>query len=155
MKQESATSSHPAVTMQGSNHFYEWLESEQISLAFTTYQTNRLFLVGCKENGNLAVNERLFDKPMGLYAKNESLYMSTRYQIWQLENRLAKNEQHQGGDRLYVPSQSHTTGDLNVHDVVVTDEQKVLFVNTDLVVSPLYKQDSVFLPSGNRLLSQN
>ena len=131
MKQESATSSHPAVTMQGSNHFYEWLESEQISLAFTTYQTNRLFLVGCKENGNLAVNERLFDKPMGLYASHETLYMATRYQIWQLENRLAKNEQRQGGDRLYVPSQSHTTGDLNVHDVVVTDEKKVLFVNTD------------------------
>lgn len=68
---------------------------------------------------------------MGLYAHNENLYLTTRYQIWQLENRLVKNEQHQGGDRLYVPSQSHTTGDLNVHDVVVTDEQKILFINTD------------------------
>ncbi|WP_394808239.1 TIGR03032 family protein [Nitrosomonas sp.] len=131
MKQETATSTPPAVTMQGTNHLYEWLDSEQISLAFTTYQTNRLFLVGCKENGHLAVNERLFDKPMGLYASGDRLYMSTRYQIWQLENRLAKDKQHHGGDRLYVPSQSHTTGDLNVHDVVVTDEKKVLFVNTD------------------------
>jgi len=131
MMQQSASNNLPAVTMQGTNHLYQWLESEQISLAFTTYQTNRLFLVGCKENGHLAVNERLFDKPMGLYASDDSLYMSTRYQIWQLENRLAKNEQHQGGDRLYVPTQSHTTGDLNVHDAVVTDEQKVLFVNTD------------------------
>ncbi len=32
-----------------------------------------------------AVNERLFDKPMGLYARHENLYMATRYQIWQLE----------------------------------------------------------------------
>ena len=104
--------------MQGSEHLYRWLDTEQISLAFTTYQTNRLFLVGRKENGHLAVNERLFDRPMGLYASDDTLTMATRYQIWQLENRLAKDEQHQGGDRLYVPSQSHTTGDLNVHDVV-------------------------------------
>lgn len=131
MTQQSASTSPPAVTMHGSDHFYQWLDSERISFAFTTYQANRLFLVGRKENGHLAVNERLFDKPMGLYASHENLYMATRYQIWQLENRSAKDEQHQGCDRLYVPSQSHTTGDLNVHDVVVTNEQKVLFINTD------------------------
>ncbi len=131
MTQPSTSSNPPAVTMQGSDHLYQWLDSEQISLAFTTYQTNRLFLVGRKENGHLAVNERLFDKPMGLYASSDTLTMATRYQIWQLENRLAKGEQYQGCDRLYVPSQSHTTGDLNVHDVVVTQEQKILFINTD------------------------
>ena len=131
MTQSAASSKPPAVTMQGSDRLYQWLENEQISLAFTTYQTNRLFLVGRKENGHLAVNERLFDKPMGLYASDESLTMATRYQIWQLENRLAEDEQYQGCDRLYVPSQSHTTGDLNVHDVVVTKEQQILFINTD------------------------
>ncbi|MBY0475596.1 MAG: TIGR03032 family protein [Nitrosomonas sp.] len=48
-----------------------------------------------------------------------------------MENRLAQGEQHQGSDRLYVPSQSYTTGDLNVHDVVVTQAQQILFINTD------------------------
>ena len=121
----------PPVIMKGSDHLYQWLNDEKISLAFTTYQTNRLFLVGCKPNGRLAVNERLFDKPMGLYACKESLYMVTRYQIWELENRLAKNELHQGYDRLYVPSRSYTTGDLNVHDLVVTEKKNILFINTD------------------------
>jgi len=74
MKQQPRPNNTPAVTMQGSEHLYQWLESEQISLAFTTYQPNRLFLVECNENRHLAVNERLFDKPMGLYASNESLY---------------------------------------------------------------------------------
>ena len=131
LTQQKASSDQPAVTMHGSEHLYQWLDSEQISLAFTTYQTNRLFLVGRKENGHLAVNERLFDKPMGLYASDESLYMATRYQIWQLENRLAKDERYQGCDRLYVPSQSYTTGDLNIHDVVVDKKHQVLFINTD------------------------
>src|SRR5690349_149971 len=131
MTQPSALNNPPAVNMRVSDHLYQWLENEHISFAFTTYQANRLFLVGRKENGRLAVNERLFDKPMGLYAKDGNLYMATRYQLWQLENRLAKDEQHHGCDRLYVPSQSHTTGDLNVHDVVVTPQQEILFINTD------------------------
>ncbi len=119
------------VTMQGSEQLYSWLSQEGISLAFSTYQTNRLFLLGCKDNGHLAINERLFDKPMGMYAKGDSLFMSTRYQIWQLDNHLAKGERYQGCDRLFVPSLAHTTGDLNVHDVVMTAQQQLLFINTD------------------------
>ena len=48
-----------------------------------------------------------------------------------MENRLEAGETHQGCDRLYVPSVSYTTGDLNVHDVVVDKNQKLLFINTD------------------------
>jgi uncharacterized protein (TIGR03032 family) len=121
----------PIMSMIGSDGLWNWLNTQQISLAFTTYQTNRLFLVGCKPEGRLAVNERLFDKPMGLYARNDSLYMACRYQIWQMENRLVVEETHLGCDRLYVPSVAYTTGDLNVHDVVMTQEHKLLFINTD------------------------
>ena len=69
----------PEVSMAGSDGLWHWLNELQISLGFTTYQTNRLFLIGCKPEGRLAVNERLFDKPMGLYAENDSLYMACRY----------------------------------------------------------------------------
>jgi uncharacterized protein (TIGR03032 family) len=117
--------------MQSSPGLWQWLQDSGLSLAFTTYQTNRLFLVGCKPEGKLAVHERLFDKPMGLYAKGDSLYMATRYQIWQLENRLAAGETYQGADRLYVPCESKTTGDLNVHDVVLDKDGDILFINTD------------------------
>ena len=68
---------------------------------------------------------------MGLYAHNDSLYMACRYQPWQLENRLTAEKTHQGGDRLYVPSVAYTTGDLNVHDVVMAKNQQLLFINTD------------------------
>jgi len=129
--QHSTTCAQPEVSMTGSDGLWSWLNELQISLGFTTYQTNRLFLVGCKPEGRLSVNERLFDKPMGLYAQNDRLYMACRYQIWQLENRLAVGETHLGGDRLYVPSVAYTTGDLNVHDVVVDKNQKLLFINTD------------------------
>lgn len=115
--------------MVGSDGLWNWFNELRVSLAFTTYQTNRLFLIGCKAGGRLAVNERLFDRPMGLYVRNDSLYMACRYQIWQLENRLTAGETYLGCDRLYVPSVAHTTGDLNVHDVVMANN-KLLFINT-------------------------
>ncbi len=119
------------INLQASVGLWQWLSTNKLSLAFTTYQTNRLFLLGCKPDGQLAVNERLFDKPMGLYAHDNSLYMATRYQLWQLENRLAVGESWQGNDRLYIPCQSYTTGDLNVHDVVLAEDGQLLFINTD------------------------
>jgi uncharacterized protein (TIGR03032 family) len=93
-------SSNSFLPVNASEGLWEWLEKEQISIGFTTYQTNRLMLVGRKANGRLAINERLFDKPMGLYAQGDNLYMSTRYQIWQFDNHLADGETYQEADRL-------------------------------------------------------
>jgi uncharacterized protein (TIGR03032 family) len=119
------------VAMAGSPGLTDWLAALDISLAFTTYQTNRLFLLGRGEQGGLAVNERLFDRPMGLFVEGDRLHMAGRTQILQLENRLAPGETHTGQDRLYVPAVAHTTGDLNAHDVVVDRHGRTLFVNTD------------------------
>lgn len=140
----------PITNIHGSDGLWQWLQDSHISLAFTTYQTNRLFLVGTKPDGRIAVNERLFDKPMGLYADHDRLIMSTRYSIWQLENRLAAGETHLGCDRLYVPSVSYTTGDLNVHDVVIDKNNELLFINTDFSclarLRPGYSFEPVWQP---------
>ncbi len=140
----------PEVSMTGSTGLWQWLDTLQIGLAFTTYQTNRLFLLGRKPEGRLAVNERLFDKPMGLTLYRDSLYLACRYQLWQLENRLAPGETHHGCDRLFVPSTAHTTGDLNVHDVVRLNDGRLLFVNTDFsclaTLRPGYSFEPVWQP---------
>ncbi|MEH2367452.1 TIGR03032 family protein [Nostoc sp.] len=135
----------PAFTVLGSPGLYDWLRQSQIGLAFTTYQTNRLFLVGSTSE-KLTVNERLFDKPMGLYASGDRLYMSTRYQLWQFENRLLPQERYHSSDRLYFPSQAYTTGDLNVHDVVLDGQQQLLFVNTDFSCLATLQAGYSFVP---------
>ncbi|MEB3336341.1 MAG: TIGR03032 family protein, partial [Leptolyngbyaceae bacterium] len=127
-------------------YLHNWLHQNQISLAFTTYQTNRLVLVGRNPQGRLALQERLFDKPMGLYADRDQIYMSTRYQIWRLDNRLAAGETHHGSDRLYVPTQGYTTGDLNVHDVVLDATGVPLFINTDFSCLATLKSGYSFEP---------
>lgn len=129
--QPSPTSApSPSIEIVCSRHFLHWLHDQHISLAFTTYQTHRLFLIGLKADGKLSAFERLFDRAMGLYATTERLYMSSRYQLWQFENALAPDELYNGYDKLYVPRMAHTTGDLDIHDVAVDYGQNVVFVNT-------------------------
>lgn len=107
-----------------------WLQQLNLSLAFTTYRANRLFLLGTGDSGNLKLHQRLFDRPMGLFLSGNSLWMATRSQIWRLDNHLSENEIYEGGDRLYVPSMSVITGDVDSHELIVTTSGTPIFVNT-------------------------
>jgi uncharacterized protein (TIGR03032 family) len=58
---------------------------------------------------------------MGLYAHNSSLYMSSLYQLWRLENALEPGQIADGYDAVYVPQVGYITGDLDIHDVVLVE----------------------------------
>ena len=45
----------PGFDVLFSRHLMTWLQEQRTSLAFTTYHSNRLFLVGTKADGNLSV----------------------------------------------------------------------------------------------------
>ncbi|MBK8264196.1 MAG: TIGR03032 family protein [Nannocystis sp.] len=107
-----------------------WLAEQRLSLAFTTYQAGKLFLLGLTEDHQLAVHERSFSRCMGLHAAAQTLWLATHYQLTRLENYLPPGQRHHGHDRLYVPTVSHTTGDLDVHDVAVDGQGRPIFVNT-------------------------
>lgn len=108
------------------------MADQQASLAFTTYQAGKLFLLGRNPHGQLSVFERTFNRCMGLWAvgDGQTLWMSSLYQIWRFENVLRRGQLHEGYDRLYVPRTGHTTGDLDVHDLARDAEGRLIFVNT-------------------------
>jgi GNAT superfamily N-acetyltransferase len=97
------------------------LREQAVSLAFSTYRANRLLFLGVDEQPepSLKLHERLFDRPMGLFFAGESIWMAARCQLWRLDNLLAPGQLHEGGDRLYVPAVSYTTGDVNAHELVL------------------------------------
>ena len=72
----------PQLQIIASPHFTSWLDGEKLSLAFTTYQSGKLFLVGIKENGRLSIFERTFNRAMGLCGDAQTLYLTTLYQLW-------------------------------------------------------------------------
>jgi uncharacterized protein (TIGR03032 family) len=139
-------STEPWVEVSASRNLADWLEQERISLAFTTYQTGKLFLLGRHPGGQLAVFERTFNRCMGLWADGQTLWMSSLYQLWRFENVLAAGESYQGCDRLYVPKIGYTTGDLDVHDIVVESGGRVVFVNTKFGCLATLSERASFTP---------
>ncbi|WP_445633201.1 TIGR03032 family protein [Nostoc sp. DSM 114161] len=130
-------SEKPSLEIEASRQFTAWLYEQNLSLSFTTYQAGKLFFIGLQPNGRLSVFERTFERCMGLYANDTSLYMSSLYQLWRFENIIQPGQNHQDYDAVYLPQMSYVTGDLDIHDVAlsqieekVQNPQKLVFVNT-------------------------
>lgn len=120
----------PWLEVTSSRTFSAWLAEQRISLAFTTYQTGKLFLLGRHPDGQLAVFERTLNRCMGLWANGQTLWMSSLYQLWRFENALRPGEIYQGCDRLYIPKVGYTTGDLDIHDIAIDANGRVIFIAT-------------------------
>jgi uncharacterized protein (TIGR03032 family) len=123
-------SPQPVFELTTSPHFAAWLAAQRASLAFTTYQTAKLFLIGLQPNGRLSIFERTLERVMGLHATASTLWLSTLYQVWRFENALGSGETFQGYDAVYTPRESRVTGELDVHDIAVDDGGHLLFSNT-------------------------
>lgn len=126
----AAAGSAPTLELLASRQFGAWLAEQRVSLAFTTYQTGKLFLIGLKPDGRLSVFERTFNRCLGLWGDGQTLWMSSLYQLWRLENVLPAGQAADGFDRVYVPQVGYVTGDLDIHDVAVDADGRVVFVNT-------------------------
>ena len=109
--------------------FPQWLNDNRLSLAFSTYQRGKIFFVGLKADGNVSICERTFRRCMGIWSDTQTLWLSTSFQLWRLENSLAKPSKSDV-DRLYVPRIGYTTGDIDVHDITVEESGRLLFANT-------------------------
>lgn len=118
--------------LAASHYLLDWLDEQRVSLAFSTYQTSKLFFIGQKPGRTLSVFERTFAHCMGLWASPDGhqLWMSSRYQLWRFDNPLAVGHSQNGFDAVYVPRVGYTTGYLDVHDIAQEDSGRVVFVNT-------------------------
>ena len=119
----------PQLEITSSRLFPSWLSAQGASVAFTTYQAGKLFLIGVNEDHKLSIFERTIERPMALHADGGALYLSSLYQLWRFED-MARGQVVEGYDRLFVPRQSWVTGDVDIHDVKTDGAGRVLFVNT-------------------------
>ena len=74
----------PKFEISTSRQLADWMAEQRLSLAFTTYQAGKLFLIGLNPKGRLSVFERTFNRCMGLAGDGQTLWMSTLYQLWRL-----------------------------------------------------------------------
>lgn len=108
-----------------------WLAGHSMSLAISSYQTGRLYLVGSDPGGRVSFFERIFERAMGVVGNRQRIYLGGLYQLWRFENVLRNNQViHKVFDRCYVPRNAQTIGDLDIHELGIRNNGKVVFVNT-------------------------
>ena len=120
----------PKIEITTSRMFNSWLADRRASLVLTTYQTGKIFFIGLQANGRLSVFERTLERIMGMHATSGVIHVSTLYQVWRFRNTLSPGETFQGYDAVYVPRESRVTGDVDIHDIVVDADGRVVFTNT-------------------------
>ena len=132
MPPSDAATAEPTVKLelQTSRQFSNFLAEQAISLAVTTYQAGKLFLLGVQPDGRLSVFERTLERCMGLCATADSLHVATLYQIWRFQNVLPRGAAHGGHDAVFSPRMSWVTGDLDVHDIAIGADGRPVFANT-------------------------
>ncbi|MEG3857729.1 DUF4915 domain-containing protein [Microcoleus sp. herbarium12] len=74
----------------GDREFPTWLAQQKITIRCTTYQTSRSMFIGARPFANrISGFWRIFDRAMGLFCTPSRIYLSSKYQLWQLDNVLA------------------------------------------------------------------
>ena len=126
-----AQSAATKTALSTSRGLSDWLRRTGTSLAFTSYQTGQLFLVGVLPNGTVSFNQQNFSRAMGLWYQPGRLYMGTLFQLWRLENMLRPGQLgNKAFDSVLIPRNAQTTGDIDIHEVGVDSQGRVIFVNT-------------------------
>ena len=102
-----------------------------VSIALSSYQSGKLYLLGRNPKGGLMLDERLFQKAMGICVENNAIILATLFQIQRFENALLPGQFiNHTYDACFVPRISYTTGTLDAHDVGIMANGDIVFVNT-------------------------
>lgn len=161
----AANPGQPWVNVLGSRHWLDFLAECRLSVAFSTYQTGKIFFVGRKPDNALSIFERTFNHCMGLWASpdGQTLWLAAKYQLWRFERAVAEAVPHRSGtavegdtsgdgwsrrdhDVVYIPRVGYTTGDIDIHDVVVEDSGRVVFVCTQFGCLATWSETASFAP---------
>lgn len=119
------------VEISFSRGFAPFLATSGISLAFTSYQSGRLYLLGHGPDGKLSLHEALYPQAMGVAGDRNRIYLGTLTSIVRMENVLAPGHlANAAHDKVYVPRNIQTTGDIDIHELGLRDDGRIVFVNT-------------------------
>jgi len=142
----------PSVEFSFSSGLASLLSRLNLSIAFSSYQSNLLYMLGILPGGGLHLHQSAMAKPMGLARKDSGgLLLSAGFQIIELANVLQPHERiNQRFDACYMPRKIHVTGDLDAHDIDSDREGRIVFVNTRFnclaTVSPRHSFEPVWKP---------
>jgi uncharacterized protein (TIGR03032 family) len=114
-----ADSSRRQASFHHSASFVEVLRSLRCTLLLSTYEAGQLIAVGADDE-RLRLNVHQFDQAVGVAAKDETIAVGTRGQVWFLRNApgiAPLIEPRDTYDRCYVRRSSSVTGSIRCHEL--------------------------------------
>jgi len=108
------------------------LAAMRASIAFTSYQSGFLYMLGGNAQGKAQLHQSGMPKPMGLAKDGDGgLVLSAGAQLLRFANVLEPDQRiNQTYDACFMPRVSHLTGRLDAHDIGVAADGELVFVNT-------------------------
>jgi len=128
----SNPSQKPDFSSVHTNTFHQLLERGKLSVVATTYQAGKLIIVR-RQGDQVNTHFRLFRKPMGMAGRRNGFAIGTLNEIQEFRNVpavAARIEPAGSHDACYIPSNSHTTGDIDIHEMEYDKDGQLWFINT-------------------------
>jgi len=122
-------------TLNASPGLGAWLNQVGGSLAFTTYQSSRLFLLSAAEDGKTNALERIMGAAMGLVVDEKGLWIANQQQVWRFSNLGPQTLGETDFDAVYMPRKGYFLGPCDTHDILANvsfrgQHHELLFANT-------------------------
>ena len=144
----SAAETRPKVEYSLSGGLLKRLASLNVSLAFTSYQSGYLYMLGRSPAGKAQLHQSAMLKPMGLAANaSGQMIVAAGSLIVRFENILDPGQQiNKVYDACFMPRTQHVIGNLDTHDVGVSGDGEIIFVNTRYNCLATVSQRHAFKP---------
>jgi len=108
------------------------LSDMNAALAFTSYQSGFLYMLGSNAQGKAQLHQSAMPKPMGLSRTgNGGMILAAGSQVIHFANVLEPDQRiNQTYDACFMPRTTHLTGQLDAHDIDEAVDGELVFVNT-------------------------
>lgn len=143
----------PKVEYSLSSGIVRRLSQMNAALAFTSYQSGFLYMLGAGAEGVPQLHQSGMPKPMGLCAAGPGrLVLTAGAEVLRLENVLRPGERiNHVYDACFMPRVHYATGMLDAHDVGIDADGSIVFVNTRYnclaTVSETHSFSAIWKPS--------
>ncbi len=119
------------VTYSMSGGLVQWLARNNTSLALSSYQSGKFYLIGRNPKGGLLVDERLFQHAMGIAVDGKRIFLASQTSLVEMASVLEGDQRaNQLYDACFVPRRIHVIGAVDPHDVGLDKNGEPIFVVT-------------------------
>lgn len=119
------------VTYSMSGGLVGWLARTSVSIALSSYQSGKFYLIGRNPRGGLLVDERLYQHAMGVAVDGRRIFLATQTALVEMASVLSGEQRaNEIYDACFVPRRVNIIGGVDAHDVGLDSAGEPVFVAT-------------------------